>query len=177
MPTPPSFPLVGTQCRLRPWTAADLASLVRHANNRNVSRQLRDVFPYPYTDEDGRGFLAHSARVTPPTALAIVVDGDAVGGVGITPGSGNERRTAEIGYWIGEALWGRGIGPEALGLMTRYAIATFDLVRLEALAITTNARSCRTLEKAGYVREGRTRKSFLKDGELHDQYCYAWVIE
>jgi RimJ/RimL family protein N-acetyltransferase len=177
MPAPPSFPLVGTRCRLRPWATADLASLVRHANNRNVSRQLRDMFPYPYTDEDGRAFIAHVARIAPPTALAIEVDGVAVGGLGINPGSGNERRTAEIGYWLGEAFWGRGIGPEALGLMTRYVLATFDFVRLEALAIATNTRSCRTLEKAGYVLEGRTRKSFLKDGELHDQYRYVWVVE
>jgi RimJ/RimL family protein N-acetyltransferase len=177
MPTLPAFPLVGAQCRLRPWAAADLASLVRHANNRNISRQLRDVFPYPYSEDDGRAFLAMTARVSPPTALAIEVDGHAVGGAGVTPRSGNERRSAEIGYWLGEAYWGHGIGPEALTLMTRYAIAAFDLVRLEALAITSNTRSCRTLEKAGYVLEGRTRKSFLKDGELHDQFCYAWVVE
>jgi ribosomal-protein-alanine N-acetyltransferase len=173
----PAFPLSGERCQLRPWSPADLAPLVRHANNPRIASQLRDVFPHPYTEADGRAFLAFAASAAPPTALAIVVDGAACGGIGITRGSGNERRTAEIGYWIGEDYWGRGIGPEALRLMTRYAVETFDLARLQAFAITSNLRSCRTLEKAGYRLEGRTRQSFLKHGVLHDQCCYGWVAE
>lgn len=138
---------------------------------------LRDVFPFPYTDEDGRRYLAQVAGQAPPTALAIEVDGAAVGGAGVIPGTGNERKTAEIGYWLGEAYWGRGIGPDAVRLLRGYAVGTFHLARLQAFAITSNTRSCRTLEKAGFVLEGRMRKSFLKDGVLHDQYCYAWVAE
>lgn len=173
----PCFPFVGERCRLRPWMSGDLAALVRHANNKRVSMQLRDVFPYPYTEDDGRRFLHLAASQAPPTALAIEVDGAAVGGAGLIPGSGNERKTAEIGYWLGETYWGRGIGPDAVAQLRRYAVETFDLLRLQAFAITTNTRSCRTLEKAGFVLEGRLRKSFLKDGVLHDQCCYAWVAE
>lgn len=174
---PPVFPLVGARCRVRPWAYADLPSLVHHANNAHIARQLRDQFPHPYTGADGLAFLSMAANTAPPTALAIEVDEAAVGGVGLVPRTGNERRTAEVGYWLGEAYWGRGIGPDALGLVTRYAIETFDLVRLEAFAIASNMRSCRTLEKAGYQLEGRARKSFLKDGQLYDQCCYAWVRE
>lgn len=174
----PDFPLVGNRCRLRPWRLADLPALVRHANNKNVSMQLRDAFPFPYTRGDGLVFIAMAAAQTPPQALAIEVDGAAGGGIGIVPRtSSNERRSAEIGYWLGETLWGRGIGAEALTLMTRYAAWAFDLARLEALVITSNVRSCRTLEKAGYLLEGRTRRSFLKDGVLHDQCCYGWIAE
>ena len=172
-----TFPLVGTSCRLRQWTFGDLAVLVRHANNANVARQLRDVFPFPYTDADGLAFLTMVAADPVPTALAIEVDGDACGSVGLVLRTGNERRTAEVGYWLGESLWGRGIGPDALALVTRYAVATFDLARLEAFAIATNTRSCRALEKAGYELEGRSRRSFLKDDVLHDQCCYGWVAE
>ncbi|HUU33286.1 MAG TPA: GNAT family protein [Vicinamibacterales bacterium] len=173
----PVFPLVGAKCRLRPWRPADLPALVHHADNPLIAAQLRDSFPFPYTDADGLTFIRIAAAAKPPQALAIEVNGAACGSVGIVPRSGNERRTAEIGYWLGEALWGRGIGPEALSLMTRYAAAAFDLARLEAFVITSNTRSCRTLEKAGYQLEGRTRRSFLKDGVLHDQCCYAWVAE
>lgn len=169
------LPLVGQRCRVRPWTAADLDALVAHADNPHVSAQLRDVFPYPYTLDDGRRFLAFVAAQHPPTAMAIEVDGEAVGGVGVVPASGNERRTAEIGYWLGEAYWGRGIAVEALTMMTAYAIETFALVRVQALPAASNPRSCRVLEKAGYVLEGTMRKSFLKHGELHDQCLYAWV--
>lgn len=177
MPDAPAFPLVGATCLLRPWALADLPALVGHANNKNVSRQLRDVFPFPYTDADGLAFIQMAAKAVPPTALAIVVDGEACGGVGLVPRTGNERHTAEVGYWLGESRWGRGIGPDALRLVTRYAVAAFGLVRLDAFAITTNTRSCRTLEKAGYVLEGRARRSFLKDGVMHDQCCYAWVAD
>lgn len=172
----PSFSLTGGRCRLRPWRADDLAPLVRHANNPKVAMHLRDIFPHPYRDDDGRAFLAFAAGQHPPTALAIEVDGEAGGGIGLMPRSGNERLTAEVGYWLGESLWGRGIAAEALGLVTRYAVDTCGLVRLEAFASTINPRSCRALEKAGFVLEGRMRKSFLKDGVLHDQCCYAWVV-
>lgn len=170
------FPLDGVRCRLRPWATDDLATFVPHANDRRVSAQLRDVFPYPYTLDDGRRWLAFAMSQSPPTALAIEVDGAAIGGIGVIPGSGNERCTAEIGYWLGAAYWGRGIAPEALRLMTAYAIETFGLVRLQAFAAVSNPRSCRVLEKAGYVLEGRMRKSFLKHGTFHDQCCYAWVL-
>lgn len=173
----PTFPLVGAACLLRPWTPGDLPALVRHANNKNVSRQLRDIFPFPYTDADGVAFIHMASSAVPPTALAIVVDGEACGGVGLVLRSGNERHTAEVGYWVGEPLWGRGIGPDALRLVTGYAVAAFGVVRLDAFAIATNTRSCRTLEKAGYQLEGRTRRSFLKDGQMHDQCCYGWLAE
>ena len=171
----PVFPLQGVRCQVRPWRAGDLPSLVRHANNAAIAAQLRDVFPHPYTVADGRAFIDFAAGGMPPTALAIVVDGEACGGTGVIPGRGNERRTAEIGYWLGETYWGRGIAPEALTLTTRYAVDTFDVVRLEAFVIVSNTRSGRVLEKAGYTNEGRRRKSFLKHGVLHDQCCYAWV--
>ncbi|MBP7778247.1 MAG: GNAT family N-acetyltransferase [Acidobacteria bacterium] len=175
LPEPPAFPLQGAHCRLRPWSPDDLASLVRHANSKAVSSQLRDRFPYPYDEAVGRAFIALAAASVPPTALAIEVDGAAIGGTGVIPGQGNERRTAEVGYWLGEAYWGRGIAVDALALVTRYAARTFGLVRLEAFVIDSNQRSRRVLEKAGYQNEGLRRQSFLKDGVIYDQCCYAWV--
>jgi RimJ/RimL family protein N-acetyltransferase len=76
-----------------------------------------------------------ASSAVPPTALAIVVDGEACGGVGLVPRSGNERHIAEVGYWLGESRWGRGIGPDALRLVTRYAVAVFGLARLEAFVV------------------------------------------
>jgi [ribosomal protein S5]-alanine N-acetyltransferase len=168
-------PVAGGQVPAQTLAPDDLPSLVRHANNPAVAAQLRDVFPHPYTVSDGRAFIEYAAGGMPPTALAIVVDGAACGGTGVIPGRGNERRTAEIGYWLGESYWGRGIAPEALALTTRYAVEAFDVARLEAFVIASNARSRRVLEKAGYVNEGLRRQSFLKHGVLHDQCCYAWV--
>jgi RimJ/RimL family protein N-acetyltransferase len=105
--------------------------------------------------------------------LAIVIDGEAVGGTGIRLGSDFERHSAEIGYWLGRAYWGRGIATEALKLTTAFTFATFDLVRLFATAMTTNLASCRVLEKAGYTLEGVMRKSAFKGGAFVDRTLYS----
>jgi [ribosomal protein S5]-alanine N-acetyltransferase len=164
-----------TRCTLRPWRRGDEASLVRHADNRNVSRNLKDRFPSPYTAADAREWIAHASAQAPPTSLAIVVDGAAVGGVGIELGTDVFRRSAEIGYWLGEPFWGRGIATEALRAMTAYAFARFDICRLEAGVFDWNPASARVLEKNGYVLEGRARLGVIKDGRMGDRLLYALV--
>jgi RimJ/RimL family protein N-acetyltransferase len=164
-----------SRCALRAWRVGDEASLVRHANNRNVWRNLRDRFPFPYTAADAEAWIAHTGAQTPATAFAIVVDGAAVGGIGLELGTDVHRRSAEIGYWLGEPFWGRGIATEALRGMTEYAFATFDICRLEAGVFEWNPASARVLEKAGYALEGRSRSAVVKDGRLGDRLLYALV--
>src|SRR5690242_2700441 len=101
-------------CTVRPWAESDAASLQRHANNRNVSMHLRDRFPYPYELEQARAFIGSLAEQPSPTAWAIDVAGEAAGGIGIVMQGDVERVSAEIGYWLGESVWGRGIATEAL---------------------------------------------------------------
>src|ERR1051326_859026 len=97
------------ECTIRPWRKSDLDSLVRYANNRKVWRNLRDRFPHPYTRKDGIWWLEHAAARDPQTNFAIELDGEAIGGVGFEIGEDVHSRTAEIGYWLGEPFWGRGI--------------------------------------------------------------------
>jgi ribosomal-protein-alanine N-acetyltransferase len=168
--------LVGSNCVLRPWRHGDEASLVKHANNRNVWRNLRDIFPHPYTRRDAASWINYcEASEPPPLNLAITYDGEAIGGIGISPGIDVFRKTAEIGYWLSENFWGRGIATEALKLMTRYAFAEFDLVRLEAWVFAWNPASARVLEKSGYKFEGRLERSVFKDGELTDRLVYSKI--
>ncbi len=162
-------------CTLRPWRAGDKDSLVRYAENRNVWRNLKDRFPHPYTAADAREWIERSSAERPFTSLAIEVDGAAVGGVGIQPGTDVFRRSAEIGYWLGEPFWGRGIATEALRAMTEYAFEHFDICRLEAGVFEWNPASMRVLEKAGYVLEGRARLGVIKDGRTGDRLLYALV--
>ena len=165
--------LVLGSCVVRDWTAGDLDSLVRHANNRKIWIHLRDRFPYPYTEATGRGFLAHVASTEPKNVWAIEVDGEAAGGIGIVPMSDVERVSAEIGYWLGESFWKRGIVTDALRAVTAEALREFDLLRLFALPFADNAGSIRVLEKAGYALEGRLKQSAIKDGKVKDQLLYA----
>ena len=168
--------LQGERCLLRPWRSRDLGPLVQHANNANVSRYLRDRFPYPYTRKDGRGFLSMvTAGAGDDTKMAIEVDGEAVGGIGVIRGSDIERFSAELGYWLGEAYWGRGIGSEAVGLFTADVFARLNLLRVFAVAASANVASARVLEKAGYQQEGVLRSAAVKFGQPHDQLMYARV--
>jgi len=161
-------------CEIRSWRTGDLDSLVRYADNRNIWINLRDRFPHPYTARDGQAFLKHTRTQHPETAFAIAVTGEAAGGIGFQLQGDVERVSAEIGYWLGEPFWGRGITTEALGALTEYAIATHGLTRVYAIPFASNQASCRVLEKAGYVLEGRLRRSAVKDGRVTDQLQYAF---
>ena len=134
---------------------------------------LRDRFPFPYEMEQARTFLGWIAKQPSPTVWAIEVNGEAVGGIGIELHTDVERVSAEIGYWLGEAMWGRGIATEALKAVTAEAFKRFDITRLYALPFADHAASVRVLEKAGYVREGHLRRSAIKDGKVRDQLLFA----
>ncbi|HJR59244.1 MAG TPA: GNAT family protein [Vicinamibacterales bacterium] len=167
--------LEGERCCVRPWLKSDAASLVEHADNINVAKCLRDRFPHPYTHKDASEFLKHAAASADPSNLAIDVNGAAVGGIGYVAGRDVERYSAEIGYWLGETLWGRGIVSEALVLVTAHAFAELNFLRLFALPFADNPGSIRVLEKAGYLREGVLRSSSVKFGLPKDQIIYAAV--
>jgi ribosomal-protein-alanine N-acetyltransferase len=160
-------------CVVRPWATRDLPSLVRHANDRKIWINLRDRFPYPYTEADGRAFLTHIKGTDSPTVWAIEVDAEAVGGIGLVLMTDVERVSAEIGYWLGQRYWGRGITTDALRGVTTAAFNDFDLMRIFALPFADNAPSIRVLEKAGYTLEGRLLQSAIKDGVVRDQLMYG----
>jgi RimJ/RimL family protein N-acetyltransferase len=165
----------GVRCLVRPWRASDVESLARHANDIEVARHLRDRFPHPYLPGHAAAFIRTATAADPPTNFAIEVDGEAAGGIGFVRGSDIERYSAEIGYWLGEAHWGRGIVTEALILVTEHAFRDLNLLRLFAVPFSDNMPSIRVLEKAGYRREGILRSSSVKYGEPRDQALYARV--
>lgn len=160
---------------LRPWEPGDEESLVRHANSRLIWRNLRDSFPHPYTLADAKHWIQIANPKAPVNNFAIVVDGAAAGGIGLALKDDVFRRSAEIGYWLGEEFWGRGIVTEAVRAVTDYAFANFDLCRVYAGVFEWNRASMRVLEKAGYEFESRMRKSVTKDGETIDELIYAMI--
>lgn len=160
---------------MRPWRKADADAIVRHANNLAIARQLRDRFPHPYTVRHAVEFLEYATSAKPTTNFAIEVEGEAVGGVGFVPGSDVERYSAEIGYWLGESLWRRGIATESVVLVSDFAFTNAQILRLFALPFADNAASRRVLEKAGYLCEGILRSSAVKFGEPRDQALYSRI--
>ena len=161
------------QCTIRPWRLDDAGSLARHANNRKVWIALRDLFPHPYTIDNAREFLRKAITAPPPTNFSIEVNGAAVGGIGIHLGIDVHRHTAELGYWLGEEFWGRGIMTETVAAFTDFCFEEFQLRRIYAEPFANNPASARVLEKAGFAFEGRLKNNVLKDGKLLDSLLYA----
>jgi len=163
-------------CIVRGWRQADAGSLQTHADNRKIWINLRDRFPHPYTLEHAHTFLKMALGMTPQTYFAIEVEGQAAGGIGFGLHDDVERVSAEIGYWLGERYWNRGVTTEALAAVTALAIERHGLTRVYALPFEYNAASCRVLEKCGYVLEARLRRSAIKDGRVVDQFQYAYIV-
>lgn len=164
------------KCVVRSFREEDGESLARHANNRKVWLNLRDAFPHPFARSDADAFIRDAMARQPESRFAIEVDSAAVGGIGFTLHSDVERLSAEIGYWIGEEFWNRGIVTEALGAVTAYALREHRLIRIFAVPYEWNPASCRVLEKCGYRLEGRMGRSVIKDGKIIDQFLYAYVV-
>lgn len=162
-------------CVVRQWRESDVASLVENANNKEVWRNLRDIFPHPYTVGDAEDWIAMSNAVWPPNNFAIDVGGSAVGGIGLMLQVDVARKSAEIGYWLGESYWGRGIVTEALKAVTQYGFKEFALHRIYALVFDGNVGSAKVLEKAGFELEGRLRKAVVKEEKILDEMLYAMV--
>jgi RimJ/RimL family protein N-acetyltransferase len=166
-----------TGARIRDWRGSDAPSLARHANNRKIWRNLRDFFPHPYTLDDARRWIESTTAADATTSFAIEVDGEAVGGIGLHPGRDVHRRSAEIGFWLGEPFWGRGIMTEAVQAVTRHAFDVLGLSRVHASVFEWNTASARVLEKAGYTLEATLRRAVVKDGKTIDALLYAIVDE
>ncbi len=158
---------------LRPFRWEDAPSLVRHADDYEVWRFLRDRFPRPYTPGDAEAWIAYTSAHDPPLHFAIDAGGEAVGGIGIVPGTDVERVSAEVGYWLGRPFWGKGLATRALESLTAYAFRTFGFTRLFATPFDFNPASIRVLEKAGWAREGVFRNAVIKEGRVADLLVYA----
>jgi [ribosomal protein S5]-alanine N-acetyltransferase len=164
--------IVSGQWRLREWQPGDEQALVKYANNRKIWLNVRDQFPHPYTLDDAKWWISHAAE-KPGTNFAVINGSEAIGGIGLVLQDDIYRRSAEIGYWLGEPFWGRGIATVVLGAMSKHAFASFDLVRLYATVFEWNPASRRVLEKNGFQLEGILRNSITKDGQTIDSFLYS----
>jgi len=158
---------------LRPWNSNDVDSLVENANNINIAKFLTDLFPHPYNEQNARNFIARATQDDPIHIFAIDVNGKAVGGIGIHPQTDIHRKNAELGYWLGEKYWGRGIVTQAIRQIVEFAFKTYDITRVFARPFGTNIASQKVLEKAGFKLEAKIRKSLYKNGEFLDELIYA----
>lgn len=162
-------------CRLRPLRMEDASMLARYADNPKVAMHLRDRFPHPYSTEDAVRFFEYVTQTRDECVACIEVRGEAAGTIGLQFREDVERCSAELGYWIGEPFWGRGVMTAAIRCFTLWAMPRFSLTRVYAEVFADNPASGRVLEKSGFVRIGVLRKAAIKHGLYHDYVLYDFV--
>lgn len=165
--------LKGTGFIIRGWKLGDEVSLQKNADNPRISSCLMDRFPSPYTIEQAIFWVNNLIDQDPLVNFAIVINDEVVGGIGLEPRQDVYRKTAILGYWLSEHLWGQGIMPEAVKLVTNYAFTHLGFIRIQASVYSKNPASMRVLEKAGYVKEGIMRNAVIKHGQIMDEHLYA----
>jgi [ribosomal protein S5]-alanine N-acetyltransferase len=163
--------------QIRSYQMNDQDAIVRYANNRNVSINLRDSFPFPYTAADGIAWLDGVLHQAVETQFAIASQRELIGGIGLILQSDISHRSAELGYWLGEPFWGKGIATAAVEALTDWGFRELGLLRVYAHVFESNPASLRVLEKAGFSYEGRLRRHVVKEGRVMDMLLYAVVRE
>lgn len=159
--------------QLRPFRPTDAPVLATLANNPLIAQNLRDYFPYPYALEDAQAFIEAHLDDDPCLTFAIVYQAQLCGAITLIPQEDIKRLSAEIGYWIGEAYWGKGIASQAVQMMTTLGFEQLQLVRIYAGIFEFNHASMRVLEKNGYQCEGILKKALVKRGSIWDEHLYA----
>jgi RimJ/RimL family protein N-acetyltransferase len=161
-----------TDFKLRPWSMDDLPSLVKYAANFDIAKNMMDSFPHPYSEKSGIDFIEMTQR-TKNLILCIEIDGEAAGSTGIHLRSDIYRKNAEIGYWLAEPFWGKGIISRVIPMIVDKGFDTFDIERIFANVFARNKASQRVLEKSGFVLEGQFEKTIFKNGQFEDEMVYA----
>jgi RimJ/RimL family protein N-acetyltransferase len=163
---------------VRPFRLTDKKSLAKHANNKNIADNLRDRFPHPYTEEDAEWFINFVLSDNDPVKnFVIEINGEASGAIGITPDEDVYRMNAEIGYWLGEHHWGKGIMTSVIKATVKYIFKNLVIKRIYATPFVTTVASLRALEKAGFIKEATIKNGVIKNGRMLDYYIYSISFE
>lgn len=162
-------------CRIRKWEMSDARDLAEGLSNTKVQDNLRDGLPYPYTEQDGKDFISDmlAADENETFAFAVTADSKVIGSIGVFRQQNIHRQTAELGYYIAEEYWGRGLMTEAVTQVCRHVFENSDIIRIYAEPFAYNAASCRVLEKAGFKYEGTLRDNAVKNGKVIDMKMYS----
>jgi len=162
--------------KLRPWLEDDLPCLVKYADNHKISRNMRDGFPHPYTEQSGKAFL-EMVEKSNDLILCIEANGEAVGSAGIHLKPDIYRKNAEIGYWLAEPYWGKGIISRVIPMMVDKGLENCDIERIYAGVFGSNKASQRVLEKCGFTLEAQLEKAIYKNGKFENEHLYAILRE
>ncbi len=160
---------------IRKWQLSDIDNLVRYANNKKISDNLADAFPFPYSKEFGLEFIERVSNEQPTKIFAITSENMAIGSIGIFPDQDIYRKNGAIAYWIAEPYWGKGIATSAIEQILRYGFDVLRLTRIYAKPFGTNIGSQRVLEKMGFELEATIPKAVFKNNIYLDEKIYGKI--
>lgn len=160
---------------LRSFSLADAEALVILANNKNISQNLRDGFPHPYSLKDAKIFIKKCLEMDIQSVFAIQFKDELVGSIGLYIQKDVYRLSAELGYFIGEMYWNKGVATKSVRLITKYGFENLHLTRIFAGVFEHNEASRQVLEKNDFVLECIKRKAILKNKRILDEYYYAKI--
>ena len=158
---------------LREWRNSDEKRIVALANNEKIARNMRDVFPHPYFEKNARQWIKQCQEEKKNLLLAIEYEGELVGGIGAHFQEDIYRYSAELGYWIGEGYWGKGIVTKAIGVFTDYLFSHYKINRLFGEVFSSNPASGMVLLKNGFKNEAILEKAAFKNGFFIDILIYS----
>lgn len=162
---------------IRNWKGGDAERLALIANNKKIFDNLRDAFPHPYLIEDAKEYISFAQKDDNlSTLFAIEIDGKLMGSIGAFLKDDVYRKNAEIGYYLDEECWGKGIMTKAIIAFTKYLFDSFDINRVFAEPFSRNIGSRRALEKAGFRLEAILKSNVIKNGVIEDSCIYSVLI-
>jgi RimJ/RimL family protein N-acetyltransferase len=162
---------------LREWQKGDIETLVLLANNKKIADKMRDIFPSPYTRKDAEEWISLNLDRKPATNFAVKVNEKLAGGCGIKIKDDVYKCSGEIGYWIGEPFWGKGIATIAISLLMDKIISEFPFfVRIYAEIFENNKASMRVLEKNGFHLESIRIRSVIKNNIIMNDHVWVKII-
>jgi len=168
-----NFQISSDNYQIRSFKPSDKISIVKYANNYNIFKNLRDLFPHPYTNSDAEEWLKIVCNQTPEQNFAIANKKELIGGIGLAPQNDVNRFSAEIGYWLAEPFWGKGITTKTVKIFIEFTFKNFHFNRIFANVFEGNISSEKVLQKAGFELEGKLKKAVYKEGRFLDQYVYS----
>ncbi len=165
----------GKGINLVTWNEQHFHQLYPLANNPKIAMNLRDSFPQPYTIHDARFWIEYNQKFNPPQNFAIELDGRLAGSIGAERGKDELRTNVQLGFWVGEPFWGKGIATEAVKVFTQFLFEKFDIERIYTQVFDYNGESMKVLEKAGFIPEAILKNGYIKRGRIGDLFQYVKI--
>jgi len=157
---------------LRELKSDDREWLVRYLNNEQLVRYLASRIPQPYSFEDANWWVEVGSKEG-AFVRAITFDGAFCGVIGAYTKEAEYAHAAELGYWVAQEYWNKGIASKAVTEFTELVFTTTEIQRLYAVVSAPNLASIQVMNKAGYSLEGILRKSVQRHGQFYDEHLFA----